>query len=89
MLKSNAEPCFGTAAGDRFTVIRRAGKLNPELLHADLTRDEASLSAASGKPTKLKAGRLEEMSASTKMGMPLSPRRATEYALAKAIRPPV
>ena len=89
MLKSNAEPCLGTAAGDRFTVIRRAGRLNPVLLQADLTLDEASLKEASGKPTRLKAGKFEEISASTRMGMPLSPSSAMAYALARAIRQPV
>ena len=49
-------PDFFTWAGARLTVMRLTGKVKPQFLMAALTRSLASLTAASGRPTTLKAG---------------------------------
>ena len=86
--KSNEEPRFGTAAGERFTVIRRPGKASSLLVQAARTREVDSLSEASGNPTRMKLGKLLEISASTSMSVPLSPKRAIALVLARGIRKP-
>jgi hypothetical protein len=65
MARSKLDPDLGTEAGDKLTVIFRAGNGNPLLLQADRTLEVASDSEASGSPTSTNAGRLALMSAST------------------------
>ncbi len=47
---------FGTSAGARLTMIRRAGSARPEAISAERTRSRASDTALSGRPTMAKAG---------------------------------
>jgi hypothetical protein len=54
--RSNAEPCLGSDAGERFTVTRRCGSGQPALVAADRTRSRPCESAASGSPTMTNAG---------------------------------
>lgn len=89
MLKSKLEPCFGTDAGERFTVILRAGNGNLELVVAERTRDAASWIDASGSPTNTNAGKLLEMSVSTSMMRPVKPNKLIESVLASGTRKPV
>ena len=63
--RSNAEPCFGTSAGARLTVIRLSGKANPALASAAATRSLPSFTAPCGSPTVLKEGNPLLMSIST------------------------
>ena len=76
--RSKAEPCLGTEAGERFTVMRRPGSASPEFEQAARTLDVASLSDASGKPTSTKLGKFDEMSASISMSLPPSPKSEIE-----------
>ena len=86
--KSKDEPRLGTAAGERLTVIRRPGNASSLLVQAARTREVDSLSEASGNPTRMKLGKLLEISASTSMSVPLSPKRAIALVLASGIRKP-
>ena len=86
--RSNDEPCFGTEAGDRFTVMRRAGHARPEFVIADLTLDVASLSEASGNPTRKKFGSWPPMSASTSIKVADSPNKETAKDFASVITAP-
>ena len=49
--RSKLTPSFRRPAGDRFTVIRSCGKLNPEFSSALRTRSRLSRTTASGSPT--------------------------------------
>ena len=55
--RSKCEPSFGRSAGERLTVIRFAGSASPMAVIAARTRSLASLTALSGRPTRLNAGR--------------------------------
>ena len=57
MAKSKRPPSLGKSAGAKLTVIRFAGNSKPELIKALRTLSFASLTDASGNPTKLKQGR--------------------------------
>ena len=63
-------------------MIRRPGNGSFEFVVAARTREEASFTEASGNPTKTKAGRLLEMSASISMARPESPNRLIECVFA-------
>jgi hypothetical protein len=89
MPTSNAEPNLGTLAGERFTVMRLAGNAKPELAQAARTRSLASLSDASGKPTKMKFGRLLETSASISIRVPESPNKLTARVRPTVIKTPI
>src|SRR5262249_46235095 len=54
--RSSRLPSFGTSAGARLTVMRRAGSARPEATSAARTRSRASDTALSGRPTTLNAG---------------------------------
>ena len=56
MGRSYRVPTFFTWAGARLTVIRLTGKEKPQFLMAARTRSRASFTAASGRPTTVKAG---------------------------------
>jgi hypothetical protein len=56
MGKSNLPPSLGKSAGAKLTVILSSGKVKLLLIMALRTRSLASLTDASGKPTKLKKG---------------------------------
>ena len=55
-------------AGARFTVMRLTGKAKPQFLMAERTRSRASVTAASGRPTMVKAGRPPDRSHSAVTG---------------------
>src|SRR5690348_1100654 len=59
MGRSKWLPSFKTSAGDKLTVMRRAGNARPRAVKAARTRSRDSATALSGKPTMLKAGRPE------------------------------
>ena len=75
-------PSLRRSPGARLTVIRLGGKVAPALRMAARTRSLASLTAASGRPTMLKAGSPEAMSTSTLTGSPVSPVSAQPNTLA-------
>jgi len=53
-------PSFGKSAGDKLTVMRPGGKLNPAVNNAERTRSLLSRTAVSGSPTmKKQAGRTQ------------------------------
>jgi len=66
--RSYRVPIFFTWAGARLTVIRLTGKVKPQFLTAERTRSRASFTAASGRPTMVKAGRPPDRSHSTDTG---------------------
>lgn len=68
MGRSYSVPIFLTWAGARLTVMRLTGKVKPQFLMAARTRSLASLTAASGRPTTLKAGRPPDRSHSADTG---------------------
>jgi hypothetical protein len=82
MARSKLEPCLGTEAGDRLTVILLPGRGNLEFVAAALTLAAASFTEASGSPTKTNAGKLLEMSVSTSMIRPVSPKRLIDKVFA-------
>ena len=86
--RSNPDPCFGSAAGDRLTVSFRLGNSQPEFTVAARTRSLASPSAVSGRPMMRKPGRLLEMSASISTIAPRSPSSDTECVRPTAIKTP-
>src|ERR1700704_2352283 len=57
MGRAKRPPSFGKSAGDRLTVMRPGGKLNPVVNNAERTRSLLSRTAVSGSPTMKKAGR--------------------------------
>ena len=77
MPRSNPEPCFGSEAGERFTVSLREVSGMPALPAAARTRSRASPSAASGSPIRTKYGSCDEMSASISTTAPSRPSSAT------------
>ena len=85
MARSNPEPCFGSAAGERLTVSFRCGSGHPALTAADRTRSRASASAASGRPMMTNPGSCDERSASTSTTEPVRPSSATERVRATGI----
>ena len=86
MARSKQDPCFGSAAGRRFTVIRRIGHRSPELTIAARTRSRASESAASGSPDSTRVGSPLARSASTSTRCPASPTSAMQSVFAYPIR---
>ena len=62
------DPTFFRWAGARFTVMRLTGKAKPQFLMAERTRSRASVTAASGRPTMVKAGRPPDRSNSAVTG---------------------
>ena len=66
MGRSYTVPSLRRSAGERLTVIRETGNLQPTLRMAARTRSLASLTAASGSPTSSKAGRPPARSHSTR-----------------------
>src|SRR5580704_728247 len=56
MGRSKRPPSLGKSAGDKFTVMRPAGKSNPAVSSAERTRSLLSRTTASGSPTMAKAG---------------------------------
>src|SRR3989304_7344875 len=86
--KSKAGPDFGKSAGAKFTVNRRSAILADEFLIAARTRSFDSSTALSGKPTILKAGKPEEISASTSIGKASSPTTDAAKIFATAIFSP-
>src|SRR6266481_5888172 len=64
--RSKRPPSFGKSAGDRLTVMRPGGKLNPVVNNAERTRSLLSRTAVSGSPTMKKAGRPEPKCTSTR-----------------------
>ena len=56
MGRSKCEPSFGMSAGDRLTVIRRAGRTIDSVFSAARTLSRASLTAFSARPTVEKCG---------------------------------
>ncbi|OEI69459.1 hypothetical protein Cus16_0063 [Curtobacterium sp. ER1/6] len=75
--RSNPEPRFGTAAGVRLTVMRRAGSGAPAFAAAARTRSRASPNEVSGRPMMLKAGSWLVRCASTSIRRPVTPSSAT------------
>ena len=71
--RSKPVPVFLIFAGDRFTVIRLAGKTMPTLCSAVLTRSFASLTSEVRFPTISKTGIPVEISTSTCTGIALIP----------------
>ena len=71
--RSKPVPVFLIFAGDRFTVIRLAGKIMPTLCSAVLTRSFASLTSEVRFPTISKTGIPVEISTSTCTGIALIP----------------
>ena len=76
--RSKPLPRLGSEAGERATVVRLFGHPSPELMSAERTRSRDSDNAASGRPSKLKAGTPSAISASTSTTWPATPRRAIE-----------
>src|ERR1700676_1801463 len=54
--RAKRPPSFGKSAGDKLTVMRPGGKLNPAVNNAERTRSLLSRTAVSGSPTMKKAG---------------------------------
>src|SRR5947207_13465591 len=54
--RSKPDPSFFTSAGERLTVMCRGGRKNPLLANAARTREYASRTAASGRPTSVNPG---------------------------------
>ena len=77
-------PCFGSVAGERASVMRRAGQVSPEFTTAARTRSRDSASAASGSPTSDTPGRPWPMSASISTTSPSTPRSPIDHAHASA-----
>ncbi len=77
-------PAFGSAAGDRFTVIRRGGSGQPEFAVAARTRSRASVSAVSGQPDQGERRQARATSASTCDQVPLQARPARPPAPVRA-----
>ena len=80
-------PSFLRSAGARFTVMRRMGNSQPELRTAARTRSRDSWTAVSGRPTTVKAGRPEAISASTSTMTPCMPMSAQVLTLVSISRP--
>ena len=57
MAKSNRPPSLGRSAGAKFMVIRLAGNSKPALMMALRTLSLLSLTAVSGRPTMVSAGK--------------------------------
>src|ERR1700675_4592224 len=55
--RAKRPPSFGKTAGDKLTVMRPGGKLNPAVNNAERTRSLLSRTAVSGSPTMKNAGR--------------------------------
>ena len=85
--RSYAGPAFLRSAGARLTVIRRIGNSHPEFLMAARTRSRASCTAASGRPTIVKAGSPGEISTSTSTITPSRPTIAHVLLLASMGKP--
>ena len=81
-------PVFGSAAGDKLTVIFVLGHSPPLLSTAALTRSRACCTAVSGRPTIVVPGNPLPMSASTSINRPSIPTRATERVRATVTAPP-
>src|SRR5712672_1490254 len=64
--RSKRPPSFGKSAGDKLTVMRPGGKLNPAVNNAERTRSLLSRTAVSGSPTMKKAGRPDPRCTSTR-----------------------
>ena len=75
--RSKCEPSFGRSAGERLTVMRLAGSARPIAVIAARTRSLASLTALSGSPTRLKAGRPAAMAHCTSTSRASTPWNAT------------
>ncbi len=80
MPRSKSAPCFGSSAGERFTVSFCTGNFKPELVMAARTRCSASLQAESGSPIILKPGFWVDTSASISTTDPSSPISAMDEA---------
>src|SRR5690606_15373072 len=65
MARSKRPPSLGRSAGARLRVMRRAGKSKPEFWIALRTRSLLSLTAVSGRPTRVMPGRPLARCAST------------------------
>src|SRR3954470_21582873 len=76
--RSKDVPSLRIPPGARFTVIRLLGTVKPEFLMAAKTRSRASLTAESGRPTKVKPGNPGAISTSTVIGNASMPDRAQE-----------
>src|SRR4051812_2930261 len=76
--RSKDVPSLRIPPGARFTVMRLLGTVNPEFLMAANTRSRASLTAESGRPTKVKPGNPGAISTSTVMGKASIPESAQE-----------
>src|SRR5690554_882752 len=87
MARSVTEPDLGNDAGDRLTVMRRAGQAKPDEDTAARTRSRASLRDVSGSPTKVNAGSDGARCDSTSMTWPVTPVSTTDKAR-PIMRPP-
>lgn len=76
--RSKEDPLFGTDAGERLTVTRVYGHVNPAIMHADLTLSLASASDVSGSPMMEKAGSPGLVNAWIWIVYALSPHRPME-----------
>ena len=75
--RSKCEPSFGRSAGERLTVIRFAGSASPIAVIAARTRSRASLTALSGSPTTVNAGKPAAMAHCTSTSRASTPWNAT------------
>ena len=88
MARSKRLPLLGSYAGAKFTVMRRLGNSNLELIIALRTRSLLSLTAVSGKPTILNAGRPFDRCTSTETRGAFKPSLARVLTIESDIRCP-